>query len=212
MRYPQGRIIVFAKAPEPGAVKTRLIPALGAEGAARLSARLIRDTLDRAGGCALAPVELHVSPDTAHPFFRSLADCPPLRAQQGADLGERMQAALAAALTGAGFAVLIGTDCPVLDCAYLEQACAALAGGRDAVLGPADDGGYVLIGLRRADARLFAGVDWGSTRVLAQTRARLAALGWDGLELPTLWDLDRPADLDRLTGAQRARLLPARPG
>lgn len=211
MRYPQGRIIVFAKAPEPGAVKTRLIPALGAEGAAQVSARLITRTLDLLRDCALAPCELHVSPDIGHPFFRSLADAPPLRPQRGADLGARMQAALAAALTQADFAVLIGTDCPALDCAYLQQACAALARGRDAVLGPAEDGGYVLIGARRSAPALFAGVEWGSARVLAQTRARCGSLGWDCQELPTLWDLDRPEDLARLDAGQRARLLPERP-
>jgi uncharacterized protein len=211
MEYPQGRILVFAKAPEPGAVKTRLIPALGAEGAARLSARLIDRTLDLVRDCALAPCELHVSPDIGHPFFRALADAPPLRLQHGADLGERMHAALTAALASAEFAVLIGTDCPAMDCAYLARACAALARGRDAVLGPAADGGYVLIGVRRSDAALFAGVDWGSARVLEQTRSRLAALGWDSLELPPAWDLDRPEDLDRLTAMQRAVLLPERP-
>lgn len=208
MRYPQGLIVVFAKAPEPGAVKTRLIPVLGADGAADLSARLILDTLERVRTSALAPFELHVSPDTGHPFFRSLADPPPLRQQCGNDLGERMHAALADALTRAGFAVLIGTDCPALDAGHLDRACAALAAGRDAVLGPAADGGYVLVGLRRTVPELFSGVSWGGDRVLAQTRARLAALGWDWEELPTLWDLDRPEDLARLHPRQRSALLP----
>lgn len=197
MRYPNGRLIVFAKAPVPGAVKTRLIPALGADGAAALAGRLIARTLDMSRRCAAAPLELHVDPDSSHPFFRSLAEAPPLFAQQGADLGERMHHALTDALRTADFAVLIGTDCPGMDCNYLQQACAALAGGRDAVLGPAEDGGYVLIGVRRPEPALFAGVEWGSDQVLAQTRTRIAALGWKLFELPTLWDLDRPEDLAR---------------
>jgi uncharacterized protein len=198
MRYPQGRILVFAKAPMPGAVKTRLIPVLGAEGAAALSARLLVRALDMARGCNAAPVELHVSPDVRHPFFQALPDAPPLWLQRGDNLGERMQTALATALADAEFAVLIGSDCPAMDCSYLQQACAALAGGHDAVLGPAEDGGYVLIGVRRSVHALFDGVEWGSTKVLDQTRERLAALGWDTLELPALWDLDRPEDLARL--------------
>lgn len=198
MRYPNGRILVFAKAPVAGAVKTRLISALGEEGAAALSARLIVRTLDMARGCNAAPVELHVSPDVRHPFFRALPDAPPLSLQRGDDLGERMHAALATALADADFAVLIGTDCPAMDCNYLQQACAALAEGHDAVLGAAEDGGYVLIGVRRPVPALFDGVEWGSGRVLEQTRQRLVGLGWDWLELPTLWDLDRPEDLARL--------------
>lgn len=197
MRYPNGRLIVFAKAPVPGTVKTRLIPALGADGAAALAGRLIARTLDMAWHSAAAPLELHVDPDAAHPFFLSLAEAPPMVAQQGSDLGKRMHHALTAALRGTDFAVLIGTDCPGMDGNYLQQACAALAEGCDAVLGPAEDGGYVLIGVRRPEPALFAGVEWGSDRVLAQTRARIAALGWKLFELPTLWDLDRPEDLAR---------------
>lgn len=213
MRHATGRILIFAKAPTPGMAKTRLIPALGAEGAARLHGRLVRRTVARMRACALAPLELHAAPDGEHPLFRSLAaEGVPLVVQRGYDLGERMQAALAAALASAEFAILIGTDCPALDCGCVARACEALAEGCPAVLGPAEDGGYVLIGLRRPAAALFAGVDWGGPQVLAQTRRRLAALGWDALELPALWDLDRPADLDRLEPAERAALCAEGPG
>lgn len=207
MRHPSARILVFAKAPVAGAVKTRLIPALGAAGAARLHARLVRRTIARVSACGLAPLELHVAPDGQHPLFQSLAGAGvPLIAQRGRDLGERMHAALATALTTAEFALLIGTDCPALDCTCLAHACDALAAGRPAVLGPAEDGGYVLIGLRRPAATLFTGIDWGGPQVLTQTRRRLAELGWEATELPTLWDLDRPADLERLEPAERAAL------
>lgn len=207
MRHPAARILVFAKAPVAGAVKTRLVPALGAEGAARLHARLVRRTVAQVDACGLAPLELHVAPDGDHPLFRSFAAAGgTVVVQHGRDLGERMHAALAAALTAAEFAILIGTDCPALDCAYLALACDALAQGRPAVLGPAEDGGYVLIGLRRAAPTLFTGVDWGGPQVLVQTRRRLAELAWEAAELPTLWDLDRPADLQRLGAAERAAL------
>lgn len=213
MHHPAARILVFAKAPVAGAVKTRLVPALGPEGAARLHARLVRRTVAQVSACGIAPLELHVAPDGDHPLFRSFAAAGvTVVEQRGCDLGERMHAALAAALAAAEFAVLIGTDCPALDCAYLARACDALARGHPAVLGPAEDGGYVLIGLRRPAPTLFTGIDWGGPRVLAQTRRRLAELGWEAAELPTLWDLDRPADLQRLAAAERTELCGERTG
>jgi len=199
MRYPNARILVFCKPPIPGQAKTRLIPALGAEGAADLHAELARATVARAVYSRLAPVELWASTAPEHPFFQRLcADhaCV-LQTQCGDDLGARMAQALETTLADTDFAVLIGTDCPALDEHYLAEACAALANGADAVLGPAEDGGYVLIGLRRCDPALFAGVAWGTSAVLAQTRRRFAALAWSVHELATLWDIDRPEDLER---------------
>ncbi len=183
---------IFARAPQPGRVKTRLIPALGAAGAARLHAQLLRRTLATVASAGL-PAELWVTPDGCHPLFREAGL--PCRLQQGADLGARMQHALSAGLARAARVVLIGCDCPVLDGEYLAAAFAALE-THDAVLGPAEDGGYVLIGLRRP-AAVFDGIEWGGERVLAQTRARLAAAGLAWRELDTLWDVDRPADLVR---------------
>jgi glycosyltransferase A (GT-A) superfamily protein (DUF2064 family) len=95
-------------------------------------------------------------------------------------------------------AVLIGSDCPALRPSDLRAALRALRAGADAVLSPAEDGGYPLIGLRRVSRRLFDGVSWGSARVLEQTRRRLARLGWRWTELRTLWDVDRPEDVARL--------------
>lgn len=191
------RLLIFARAPIPGQAKTRLIPALGAEGAAALHARLCRRTLELAVWSGLACVDLWCSPDAGHPFF---AECRQtfgvdLKTQRGADLGERMAGALADALTASRHAVLIGTDCPELDAHDLQQAFDALAQDHDAVLGPAADGGYVLIGLRAPAPRLFEAIDWGSGRVLAQTRQRLAQLGLTWHELPVRRDLDRPEDL-----------------
>lgn len=202
LRFPDARLLIFAKAPVPGACKTRLIPALGDLGAARLAQALLSTTVAHAREAGLAPVELWCAPDTHHPLFRQLADRDrlELRTQRGADLGERMQAALSATLATAERAVLIGTDCPMLDACYLERALSALD-DVPVVLGPADDGGYVLLGVGRAAAgalpRLFAAVSWGSDRVAAQTRERLTAAGLSWAELPTLTDIDRPDDLTR---------------
>jgi len=140
--------------------------------------------------------ELWVAGDPAHPALRQ-ARAPGgarPRRQVGADLGERMHHALGTALARAPRAVLVGSDCPALDAAYIEEAFTALATA-DLVLGPALDGGYVLIGARRLDRRLFDGVPWGTGEVLAQTLARAAALHWEVALLAPLRDIDRPEDL-----------------
>lgn len=173
---------MFARASRAGAVKTRLIPLLGAQGAARLHARLLRRALRTARAARLGPVELWTAE----------------RRQRGADLGERMMHAFAHSLRRAARVILIGSDCPVLRPRDLRQAARWLAGGADAVFAPAQDGGYALIGLRRVSPRLFQGMPWGGAQVMALTRARLAALGWRWRELPEVWDVDRPEDYRRL--------------
>ena len=200
-RYPDACLQIFARAPVPGAVKTRLIPVLGADGAAGLQTKLLQRTLAMATQSELAPVQLWCAPDCDHAAFR---DCPGVSryVQQGADLGERMHHALIAGLETARRVILIGTDCPGLDGGYLCQAIERLA-AHDVVLGPAEDGGYVLIGWRRP-VDLFTGIDWGSERVLDQTRARLRAAGASWHELPMLWDVDRPADVARLERLQNS--------
>lgn len=195
MKFPDARILVFAKAPVTGGVKTRLIPALGAEAAADLHARLTLRTLEMAVAAGVAPVEVWCSPDRDHPFFRDLAL--PMEVQRGEDLGERMANAMASALARSRFAILIGTDIPALTADYLSEAANRLALGCDAVVGPAEDGGYVLVGLRRSEPRIFHGIPWGSERVLEATRARFAELGQQWHELPWLWDVDRVEDLER---------------
>lgn len=196
-RYPDARILVFAKAPVPGEVKTRLIPALGAQAAAALHVRLVRQTIETAVAARVAPVEIWCSPDDQHPLFRALAL--PRHVQRGRDLGERMAHAMDTALADSRFAILIGTDCPVLTGDYLRRAAERLAQGEDAVLGPAEDGGYVLIGLRRHDPRVFEGIAWSTAQVLPATRARLAEHGFRWHELPCLWDVDRAEDLERMS-------------
>jgi uncharacterized protein len=180
-------IIVFARAPVPGAAKTRLIPKLGAWRAARLHERLTRHAL-RTARLASGRVELHGT--RRHSFFRRLGVA--FRLQRGRDLGERMVHALSKARRPA---ILIGTDCPVLTSADLRRAARWLRGGCDAVLAPAEDGGYALIGLRRARKEFFEGILWGGPQVYADTVKRLAGYRWRALR--RVWDLDRPGDLER---------------
>jgi len=204
MLLPDARILIFAKAPEPGRVKTRLIPALGPQGAADLQARLLADTVGRLVTAEVAAVELWCSPDPDCDPFPELAHRYGLglRQQRGEDLGARMLYAAADALARGSAVILVGTDCPLLDGAYLRRALAALD-DRDAVLGPAEDGGYVLLGLRRAVPALFSDFPWGTDRVAAITRDRMTALSWDWEELSILWDLDRPEDLGRYESLSR---------
>ena len=109
-----------------------------------------------------------------------------------------MARALEFALAEGSPGLLIGSDCPALTPEYLREAAAALVNGYDAVIGPAEDGGYVLIGLARVHSSLFERIRWGGPDVLEDTRARFGALGWRCRELDTLWDIDRPEDLERL--------------
>jgi len=194
------RVLVFAKAPEPGAAKTRLIPVLGEAGAAALHRRLVHHVLGIANEADLGPVELWCTPDPAHPFFAGCARSfgVSLHAQGEGDLGERMERALGAALARSARAILVGSDIPALSGRYLRDADAALRAGAEAAIGPAEDGGYVLIGLARRVPELFRGVPWGTPAVLEETRRRVVALGLRCRELPVLWDVDRPEDLTRL--------------
>lgn len=192
-------IAIFAKAPIAGQAKTRLIPALGAAQAARLQRRLTLRAIATALAADVGPVSLWCAPDTGHRFFRALGRCRGVRCepQRGGDLGARM-AACFAQLTRSGPVILIGTDCPALSVGDLREAAQALRSGHDAVVTPAADGGYVLLGLRKPLLEIFRGIAWGTDRVMAATRQRLTALGASWLEPPERWDVDCPEDLDRL--------------
>ncbi|MGQ0657475.1 MAG: TIGR04282 family arsenosugar biosynthesis glycosyltransferase [Chromatiales bacterium] len=194
------RIIVFAKAPEPGEVKTRLIPLLGAAGAAALHKRLVEHTLSTAVSAACGTVEVHGAPGVQHPFFHRCArrHGVVLRAQCDGDLGARMFHALSTAEDSGHSAVVIGSDCAALSVSHLREAFNALGAGKDAVLGPARDGGYYLIGMRRCERSLFDDVAWSTESVLETTRERLRELRWQWHELDQLWDVDRPEDYQLL--------------
>jgi rSAM/selenodomain-associated transferase 1 len=190
-------IQVFAKAPQAGYAKTRLVPVLGAQGAARLQRGMIARTLQMLSDSTSWPLQLWCAPDCSHSLFQCRADDPriSLHRQTGRDLGERMQRALAYALRSCERAILVGTDCPGLQADDLREAVSALENGYDAVFGPALDGGYYLVGLGRDLPYLFDGIAWGSDRVMQQSRERLAAAGFRWHELQVRRDLDRPDDL-----------------
>jgi len=202
---PEAVVVVFARAPVPGRVKTRLVPLLGKAGAARLHAQLVERTMRTALAARCGPVELHCAPRPRHPFFERLArrHGVRLRGQGAGDLGARMRRAFERVLRTAGAAILVGSDCPALAPSDLRAARRALRAGADVVLAPAEDGGYALIALRRVRAAPFRGIEWGGPRVLAQTRRAIARLGWRCVELRTLWDVDRPDDVARLRRSRR---------
>ena len=210
---PDLAILVFAKAPVAGLAKTRLIPLLGAEQAAALQARLLRHALATASAASPARLELWCAPDAAHPALRDAAQTrgATLHLQQGNDLGTRMSNAFADALQRAPLALCIGTDCPALTARHLHEAVAALRTGHDAVLAPAEDGGYTLVGLSKNEPRVFSGISWSSEHVMQQTRERARSCGLRWQEMEMLWDVDRPEDWQRLqqSGLLDATSLPA---
>lgn len=214
-------VSVFARTPVAGVAKTRLIPRLGALGAANWHDRAVAHALATVRSLTAQP---RVRDDDAgqrpHDRVRRVLwfDGEPsdaallrwqrddadleLRRQVAGDLGVRMFAALEHGLASSAAVVLIGTDCPLLDAAHLEAAIRALLDGADLVLGPVDDGGYVLVGLRGPShpsyRSLFRGMPWGSAAVTARTLSVAAERGLDVVQLPALFDIDEPADLDRL--------------
>lgn len=189
-------ILVFAKAPVAGHAKTRLIPALGAQGAARLAQRMLDKTLAAAVAAKIGPVTICCTPTTDHPAFaRAVSRHGVMLADQGdGDLGARMHRGLSSALQTHDAAIVIGTDCPALDGTFLQLAAQALQTSA-AVFAPATDGGYVLAGMTRPMPSLFDGIAWSTETVMAHTRDRLAQLCVAAVELPSMHDIDLPADL-----------------
>ena len=203
---PQTQIVIFAKYPSAGQVKTRLIPALGADNAAQLAERLLQHTLKQALDSG-HPVELCGSPAAEQPCWQSLNLPAAVQhtSQCDGNLGARMAQAAERVLATQRNVILIGTDCPSLDSATLQHAAEKLE-QHDAVMIPASDGGYVLFGLRRFDRSLFEGIAWSSATVCADTLQRLQDLGWSVSILPTLHDIDEPEDLRYLPADWQAEL------
>lgn len=192
-------VAILAKAPVAGWAKTRLIPALGAAGAARMHRRMVLRTLAVVAQAGLVPT-LWCAPSPAHRFFRALQastsiDC---KTQAEGDIGQRMHAAFVAhARRSTAPLLLIGSDCPIFSACHLRLAAQRLLSGDEAVVTPAEDGGYVLIGLQQPQATLFEGLAWSTSEVMAHTRQKLHAAGLRYSEMPTLWDMDTPQDLAR---------------
>lgn len=192
------RIIVFAKAPRAGFAKTRLIPALGAGGAAALAARLLTHTLHEAMRAEVGKVELCRTP-LNDPLWQTL----PLPSgllvsdQEGGDLGERLARAAHRSLTAGQPCILIGTDCPALDAPALREVAEHMR-THDAVMVPASDGGYVALGLRQFVPSIFTEMAWSTEVVAQETLNRLARAGMSVHQMPVLHDIDEPADLQHL--------------
>ena len=193
-----GQLCIFARAPEVGQVKTRLAAAVGPEAALAAHRTLVERCLDSLRDVAGVKAQLWIAGPVDHP---ECADWSsrwglPLIEQHGDDLGARMGHAVEQSLQSAPFAIVIGTDCPTLDADYVVEAVTALA-DHDMVLGPAEDGGYGLIGLRRRAPLLFSDMVWGTPQVASETLARAKAIGLSVRVLDPIWDVDRAEDWRR---------------
>lgn len=195
-QYPNATLLIFAKAPEVGKVKTRLIPALGEKAACDLYQTMTETIVQRFASTNLCSVSLYCSPDSGHDFFTDLRSRFSLQtyAQTGRDLGEKMHIAMQHHFAHYEKVILIGTDCPAITKEYVVQALCALD-DKDVVIGPAYDGGYVLIGMKQANDNVFCQVKWSSDTVLETTRQNLEAEGLSHHLLQTLHDIDVPEDL-----------------
>lgn len=191
-------IAIFAKAPVAGFAKTRLIPRLGAAGAAELQAVLITRAVEFAKAADLGPVSLWCTPDCSHPFFQEIAEKHSLQlhTQTGEDLGTRMENAFVI-LSKSMPVLLMGTDCVAIDAKLLARCAAALRKGKDAVFLPVEDGGYILIGSNKPIPELFRNMPWTTERVMTETRRRAKDMGLQIEEPEILWDIDRPEDYMR---------------
>ena len=196
------RLCVFVKAPEVGRVKTRLARHLGAAAACRAHEALVAHLIGGLADCALTK-ELWVAGDASLPgvaVWSQRLGCG-LRVQPEGDLGVRMHAAVTACCNDGQPALIVGSDLPEIDRPYVEQAAALLA-AHDLVLGPVEDGGYGLVGLKAPAPLLFSGIAWSTPNVLAETRSRARQLGLSVAELPTTWDVDGIDDWRRFLARQ----------
>ena len=198
-KYSDAVVLVFAKAPIAGEVNTRLIPDIGVDAATQLQAELIHSRLQSLQKKNLCKVDLCCSPDSNHAFFQqcqkqyevALSD------QQGDDLGMRMSRAIKESLQIFKRVVLIGTDAPSLTTDQIEVAINKLGEANDVVIAPAEDGGYVLIGMSKHCDDIFQSVPWGTGEVLEVTREMIKDNDLTSFELETCWDIDRVEDYRR---------------
>ncbi|MGQ0667103.1 MAG: TIGR04282 family arsenosugar biosynthesis glycosyltransferase [Nitrospiraceae bacterium] len=205
---PYAALVIFAKAPIPGQVKTRLSPPLTPDEAATLHGSFVLDMLERTK-TAVAKLKLPLdrylacAPSATHVFFKIMEERQgvTLIDQVGDDLGARMTQAFATLFArGCGRVLIVGTDVPTLPSDYFKQALALLE-THDLVLGPARDGGYYLIGLRQAAPGLFVGIPWSTGRVLEMTREKATSLGLKAVTIGAWRDVDTIDDLNALIEA-----------
>jgi rSAM/selenodomain-associated transferase 1 len=199
MYHPDCVILLYAKAPHKGKVNTRLIPDIGIDAATQLQDDLIHNRLAMLKSANLCDVRLMYSPDQTDDYFlqRKQQYHVALFQQQGDDLGERMYNGIDEALQHYSYCIVIGTDAPALDAELIRQAIDKLKAEVKVVLVPAEDGGYVLIGMSSAYFCLFDDIAWGSDKVLQQTINKLSANNIAYNKLPVCWDIDRLEDYQR---------------
>lgn len=192
-------LLVFTRVPVSGQTKTRLIPLLGAQGAAEFHQTILLSTLAEANASNFTTVEIWCATENEHPFLKQCEldySCA-MKIQQGNDLGERMHHAAEITLAENAFVVLIGSDCPAITTDILNQSYQHLSDGKDVVLGPASDGGYYLIGVKKPNSCIFQDITWGKGNVAERTRQNFTELGLDYVELEELSDIDTPEDYQR---------------
>jgi rSAM/selenodomain-associated transferase 1 len=192
-------LLIFTRAPIAGQTKTRLIPLLGAQGAAEFHQTVLQSTLAEANASNFETVEIWCATENDHSFLKqcSLDYSSAMKIQQGSDLGEKMHHATETTLVENAFVVLIGSDCPEITTDILNQSYQHLSNGKDAVLGPASDGGYYLIGLKKPNSSIFQDIAWGEASVAERTRKNFADLGLEYVELEELSDIDTLDDYQR---------------
>ncbi len=197
---PRVRIAVFAREPRLGQVKSRLAAQIGEAAALAVYQAMLLRLGTLLGGSNIVEWDLWVTSNPSHENFLSICYKKNIYKQNGSDLGARMQYALQQSLEreDTDALILIGTDCPALTKDYLRRAVGALESGSDVVLGPAEDGGYVLIGARKPFPTLFENISWGTDQVFLETLQRLKDGRISYQLLDTMWDVDRPEDLPRL--------------
>lgn len=195
-------VIIMAKAPLAGTVKTRLEPVLSAAQCAGLAACFLRDTVNKAESLENQSLIIAYSPAGERDYFNRFArKKTSFVEQKGDSLGEKMFSAFEFAFSrNIETAVMIGTDSPTFPAGFIERAFELLETDSDAVLGKTEDGGFYLIGLRRLDARIFAGAQWSSAETFAQVRQNIMNLDWRLGEVPAWYDVDEPPDLEQLSG------------
>ena len=198
--HPRSRILVFAREPLQGKVKSRLAAEIGAKQALAVYQAMLARVGQLLIQSQIAAWDLWVTSNLSHKNFVSICNKKNIYMQTGQDLGARMDAAIRQTLLKKSVesVILIGTDCPALTQRYLDQALLALESGVDVVLGPAEDGGYVLVGMRRPIGAVFEDIPWGTEQVMQRTLEALKAKELTYRLLDTLWDVDRPEDLARL--------------
>jgi len=199
-RYPHIRLIMMARAPVVGQVKTRLAKSIGAQRAAGIYRNMAQAQIRKLLAANICPLELHVCPTVQHPFFIAMRCSGVVRVerQMGDNLGSRMLHALRSGLQRADAVILIGADVPGISIKQIEQVCMLLSDHKELIIMPADDGGYGLLGMSKVDAGLFRGVHWGTGRVCKQTVKRARQLGIRYRLFSSCYDIDYPRDLSRL--------------